>query len=93
MLINHSDPSRYYIGSSVNLGRRLSEYFLLTTGARKPQSTAERELAASPADQWNVVILDVCIPQLALIYEQLAFFIWLPTINRVHTIVPQVLPS
>lgn len=26
LLINNLDPSRYYIGSSVNLGRRLSEY-------------------------------------------------------------------
>jgi len=26
MLINNLNPSRYYIGSSVNLGRRLSEY-------------------------------------------------------------------
>lgn len=75
MLINKRDPSRYYIGSSVNLGRRLSEYFLLTTGARKPSSLAEREIAGSPASDWNVVILEICIPQLALILEQLAFFV------------------
>jgi len=50
MLININDPSRYYIGSSVNLKRRLSEYFLLTTGARAPGSSAEREIALTPAE-------------------------------------------
>lgn len=93
MLINRENPGRYYIGSSVNLGRRLSEYFVLTTGARTPKSNAEREIAQTPADGWNVVILDIGIPQVVLILEQLALFTWQPTINRVHTIVPVALPA
>jgi len=93
MLINRNNPSRYYIGSSVNMGRRLAEYFALTTSSRTPKTSAERELASLQAKEWNVVILNVCIPQLALILEQLAFFVWLPTINSIHTVVPRVLPS
>jgi hypothetical protein len=51
MLINNNDTSRYYIGSSVNLGRRLTEYRNIMTGTRLPISVSETELAATTADQ------------------------------------------
>lgn len=40
-LINKRNPKRFYIGSSVNLARRCSEYIHLTNGVRTPQSTSE----------------------------------------------------
>jgi len=51
MLINRNDPSRFYIGSSVNLGRRLGEYYDLINGLRQAKTASERELSSSPASQ------------------------------------------
>jgi hypothetical protein len=50
LLINSLDPSRFYIGSTVNLGRRLTEYHNLTTGTRTPVSSSEAEIAQTSAD-------------------------------------------
>ena len=38
-LINKNDSSRFYIGSSNNLARRMEEYNKLTKGLRKPHSS------------------------------------------------------
>jgi hypothetical protein len=45
LLKNTENPERFYIGSTINLARRLSEYMLLTSGARKPQSISEVEIS------------------------------------------------
>ena len=50
MLVNTLNPTRYYIGSSVNLGRRLTEYRNLTTGTRTPVSRSEQEIAGNSAN-------------------------------------------
>lgn len=51
LLMNLVNPGRFYIGSSVNLGRRMTEYHDLTTGSRTPKSNSEREIANTPAEQ------------------------------------------
>jgi len=43
-LINKEDPARFYIGSSVNLSRRINEYLNLTKGLRFPKSNSEIEI-------------------------------------------------
>ena len=44
-LTNISDPSRFYIGSSNNLSRRMEEYNKLTKGLRTPHSSGEIEIS------------------------------------------------
>jgi hypothetical protein len=48
-LTNKNDFSRFYIGSSNNLARRMDEYSKLTMGLRNPQSSAELEISKTPA--------------------------------------------
>jgi len=50
MLINNLNPSRYYIGSSVNLGRRFSEYKDLANKVKPPVSKSETEISETSAD-------------------------------------------
>jgi hypothetical protein len=46
MLINKKDPQRFYIGSSVNLARRIQEYFHLIKGIRQPNEAVDMFLAS-----------------------------------------------
>ena len=50
-LTNKNDLSRFYIGSSNNLARRMEEYNKLTKGLRNPQSSAELEISKTPASE------------------------------------------
>lgn len=50
-----SPSGRRYIGSSVDLGRRMEEYYNILKGSRKPKTSAEREL--SKCTDVNVVFL------------------------------------
>lgn len=50
-----SPSGRRYIGSSVDLGRRMEEYYNILKGYRKPKTSAEREL--SKCTDLNVVFL------------------------------------
>ena len=43
------NPSRFYIGSSNNLARRMEEYNKLTKGLRKPHSSYELEISNTSA--------------------------------------------
>ena len=45
LLQNKLDSSRIYIGSSIDLSRRIFEYFLLSSGLRNPTSTSEVEIS------------------------------------------------
>ena len=49
-LTNKQNVSRFYIGSSVNLARRMEEYLNITRGIRKPQSSSELEISNTSAD-------------------------------------------
>mgnify|MGYP003739758975 FL=1 len=55
MLVSPSPSGRRYIGSSVDLGRRMEEYYNILKGNRKPKTSAEREL--SKCSDVNVVFL------------------------------------
>jgi hypothetical protein len=48
-LTNKDDNSRFYIGSSNNLARRMGEYNKLTKGLRNPHSSSELEISKTPA--------------------------------------------
>ncbi|KAF2135093.1 uncharacterized protein K452DRAFT_314232 [Aplosporella prunicola CBS 121167] len=50
-LTNKNDFSRFYIGSSNNLARRMEEYNKLTKGLRNPHSSAELEVSKTPASE------------------------------------------
>ena len=93
MLTSLLDPSKYYIGSSVNLGRRLEEYYNLTLNIRAPGSRSEAEFAAMSADNISVMILDLAIPSQVRLLEQLAILNFLPTINRSYHVDPLVDPK
>jgi hypothetical protein len=86
MLINNLNPLRVYIGSSLNMGRRFKEYYLLTLGLRKVKSISEKEIANTKPNHWSVIILSFNLPILTLIEEQFAIFIWQPTINRTRKV-------
>jgi hypothetical protein len=49
MLTSKSDKSRFYIGSSNNLARRMVEYNKLTKGLRNPHSASELEISKTSA--------------------------------------------
>ena len=44
-LTNKKKPSRFYVGSSSNLARRIEEYNKLTKGLRNPHSLGELEIS------------------------------------------------
>lgn len=48
-LTNKNEPSRFYIGSSNNLARRMDEYIKLTKGLRNTQSSADLEISKTLA--------------------------------------------
>ena len=48
-LTNKRDSSRFYIGSSTDLARRMEEYNKLTLGLRNPHSVVELEISKNPA--------------------------------------------
>lgn len=76
-----SPSGRRYIRSSVDLGRRMEEYYnILANGCyRKPKTSAEREL--SKCTDLNVVFLCFVPPIICLVEEQLAMFMFYPNMN------------
>jgi hypothetical protein len=92
-LINKEDPSRFYIGSTVNLSRRLNEYINLTKGIRSPKSKSELEISQTSASGWILIILEITPPQLSLIHEQYALIKYEPTINKYFNVVPKINPQ
>ena len=92
-LINISDPSRFYIGSSNNLSRRMGEYNKLTKGLRNPHSLAELEISKIPSSKWGLEFIYITSPQLSLVYEQYAIIMFEPTINSNFKVIPRVNPQ
>lgn len=84
MHVLKSNPLRFYIGSSVNLGRRMQIYRELCRGMSKStfHTPAELEFIASgdPA-LWDTVILGFYPPVVTLVMEQFFFFTLKPTMN------------
>lgn len=56
-LTNKKNPKRFYIGSTVNLARRIQEYLYLTKGIRTPKSSSELEISIISACNWKLEIL------------------------------------
>jgi hypothetical protein len=48
-LTSKNNPYRFYIGSSINLARRMEEYNKLTKGLRNPHSSSELEISKTSA--------------------------------------------
>lgn len=89
-LTNKRNPQRFYIGSTVNLSRRILEYLNLTKGIRTPKSSSELEFSNFSAWDWKLEILKLTTPQLALVLEQYALIRFNPTINKNLKVVPRV---
>ena len=92
-LTNINDLSRFYIGSSNNLARRMEEYNKLTKGLRTPHSASELEISKTPASEWRLEFLYITAPQLSLVYEQYAILTLKPTININFKVIPRVNPQ
>lgn len=92
-LTNKNDYSRFYIGSSNNLARRMEEYNKLTKGLRNPQSSAELEISKTPASEWCLEFIYITTPQLSLVYEQYAIINLNPSMNSYFKVVPRVNPQ
>lgn len=92
-LTNISDPSRFYIGSSNNLSRRMEEYNKLTKGLRNPHSLGELEISKTPSSEWGLEFIYITPPQLSLVYEQYAIIMFEPTINSNFKVIPRVNPQ
>ena len=92
-LTNKNDLSRFYIGSSNNLARRMNEYNKLTKGLRNSYSSSELEISKTPALEWRLEFLYITTPQLSLVYEQYAIIIFKPTINSNFKVIPKVNPQ
>ena len=92
-LISKQDPSRFYIGSSNNLARRMEEYNKLTKGLRNPRSTSELEISKTSALDWSLEFIYNTTPQTSLVYEQYAIIKLKPTINYKNKVIPRVNPQ
>lgn len=91
-LTNKNDLSRFYIGSSNNLARRMEEYNKLTNNLRNPKSAGELEISKTSASNWNLEFIYITTPQLSLVFEQYAIIKFRPTINRNFKVIPRVNP-
>lgn len=92
-LTNVKDPSRFYIGSSNNLARRMEEYLKLTKDLRKPRSSSELEISKYSALDWSLEFIYLTAPQTSLVYEQYAIIKFKPTINNYLNVIPKVNPQ
>lgn len=93
ILTSKRDLSRFYIGSSTDLARRMDEYNKLTLGLRNPQSIVELEISKIPAIDLGLEFLCITTPHLSLVYEQFAILKLKPTMNIRYGVVPRVNPQ
>lgn len=87
MLISNLNPSSFYIGSSIDLYRRINEYSNIANNTRSPHSRFENMLASSSTNDWTVMIMTYTAKHLVLVEEQLAICNYLPPLNRNHKII------
>lgn len=93
ILTNKNDSSRFYIGSSNNLARRMGEYNKLTKGLRNPRSSSELEISKTSALNWSLEFICITTPQTSLAYEQYAIIKYKPTINSSLKVIPRINPK
>ena len=87
------NPSRFYIGSSNNLARRMEEYNKLTKGLRNPHSSSELEISKTSALDRILEFIFITTPQTSLVFEQYAIIKFKPTINSSYKVIPRVNPQ
>nr|YP_009262001.1 GIY-YIG endonuclease [Chrysoporthe austroafricana]AMX22076.1 GIY-YIG endonuclease [Chrysoporthe austroafricana] len=92
-LTSKIDKSRFYIGSSNNLSRRIEEYNKLTKGLRNPNSASELEISKTSALNWSLEFIYITTPQTSLVFEQYAIIKLKPTINSNYKVIPRVNPQ
>jgi len=92
-LTNKNDHSRFYIGSSNNLARRMEEYNKLTKGLSNPRSSSELEISRAGARDWSLEFIFITTPQTSLAYEQYAIIKFKPTINSTFKVIPRINPQ
>ena len=89
MFINNKNPTYIYVGSSLNIGRRLNEYKEVLLGVRKPTNLFT-ELFAKDRNNlgasWATLILTLCHPTEIRLYEQLAIYLFNPKLNHIKNI-------
>nr|ATX61937.1 hypothetical protein [Tremella fuciformis]ATX62003.1 hypothetical protein [Tremella fuciformis] len=80
-------PLQFYIGSSVNLGARMFDYYKLLINKSEGRTTVERTFndSGDPSD-WGVVFLGFYPPLVRLVMELFFMNTLFPTMNRVHTV-------
>lgn len=92
-LTNKNDNSRFYIGSSNNLARRMEEYNKLTKGLSNPRSSSELEISKTSALDWSLEFIFITTPQTSLASEQYAIIKFKPTINSTFKVIPRINPQ
>lgn len=92
-LTSKNNPSRFYIGSSNNLARRMEEYNKLTKQLRNPHSSSELEISKTSALDWFLKFIYITTPQTSLVFEQYAIIKFKPTINSNYKVIPRVNPQ
>lgn len=92
-LTSKNNSSRFYIGSSSNLARRMEEYNKLTKGLRNPHSASELEISKNSALDWSLEFIYFTTPQTSLVFEQYAILKFKPTINSNYNVTPRVNPQ
>lgn len=92
-LTSKIDSSRFYIGSSNNLARRIGEYSKLTKGLINPRSSSELEISKTSALNWKLEFIYITAPQTSLILEQYALLKFKPTINNTLKVIPRIDPQ
>lgn len=92
-LTSKINNSRFYIGSSNNLARRMEEYNKITKGLRNPHSASELEISKTSALNWGLEFLYITTPQTSLIFEQYAIIKLKPTVNNYSKVTPRVNPQ
>ena len=92
-LTNKNNPNFFFIGSSINLARRMEEYNKLTKSLCKPRSSSELEISKTPALDWNLEFLYITTPQTSLVYEQFAIIKFKPTIYSYLKVISRINPQ
>lgn len=86
MIISKVDKSSFYIGSSVNLYRRIGEYYAITMNTRGSNTSFESTLAKTSPKEWSVMIIAYVPKHLVLVEEQLAICNFIPPLNRSYKV-------
>lgn len=87
MIINNHQSSSFYIGSSINLQRRLITYCETIKGQRKGTSSFEKGLYLDSIKNWSIIVLAIVPKDLVLVEEQLAICTFRPTLNVNYKVV------